>query len=198
MKDTRDTAPMADDKIIQLYWERNERALDETDKKYGKYLLTIAYNIVHNEPDSQECLNDTYLGTWNKIPPSRPNVFQVFLSKIMRNIAVSKFRENNAKKRVPSEMMTSLSELDECIKHPSTVEEEFQMSELRRILNSFLRSLTPRSEFVFVCRYYYCDTISRIASMLQLSENTIYRELATIREELRKLLIKEGYAYEDK
>ena len=95
-------------------------------------------------------------------------------------------------------MMTSLSELDESIKHSSTAEDEFQIRELRRILNSFLRSLPPRSEFIFVCRYYYCDTISRIANMLRLSENTIYRELAAIREELKRLLIKEGYIYEDK
>ena len=90
---------MPDGEIIELYWKREEAAISETDKKYGKYLYRIAYNIVHDELDCEECLNDTYLGTWNRIPPARPNVFQIFLSKIMRNIAVDRFRKNTAKKR---------------------------------------------------------------------------------------------------
>ena len=104
---------LEDNEIIELYWERDEEAISETDKKYGRYLFTIANNIVNNRLDSEECVNDTYLGTWNAIPPTRPNVFQVFLSKVMRNIAVDKFREKSAQKRIPSELMSSLDEISE-------------------------------------------------------------------------------------
>ena len=199
MKDTeKSSALLSDEAIIDLYWKRNERALDATDRKYGKYLFTIAYNIVHNELDCQECLNDTYLSTWNKIPPTKPSIFQAFLARIMRNTAISRYREISATKRVPSELITSLQELDDCLMHSSSVDEEFEILEICKILNSYLRSLPSRSEFIFVCRYYYADSISKIAKMLQLSENTIYRELTTIRNGLRVILEREGYANEIK
>ena len=99
---------MSDEDIVALYFARNEKAISETDLKYGRYLFTIAYNIVHDRLDCEECLNDTYLGTWNAIPPHRPPVFQVFLSKIMRNTAVDKFRKTRASKRIPSELVVSL------------------------------------------------------------------------------------------
>ena len=89
---------LTDDEIIDMYWERNENAINETDKKYGNYLFTIANNIVNDKMDCEECVNDTYLGTWNRIPPTRPNIFKVFLSKIVRNIAISKYRRNSAQK----------------------------------------------------------------------------------------------------
>ena len=95
---------LEDEEIIELYWARNERAISETDKKYKNYLYTIAYNILHDALDCEECLNDTYLGTWNTIPPTRPNVFQAFISKIMRNTAIGRYNKNTADKRVPSEM----------------------------------------------------------------------------------------------
>ena len=99
---------LSDEEIIELYWQREEKALTATDEKYGRYLYTIAYNIVRDNLDSEECLNDTYLGAWNSIPPNRPNLFLVFLSKIMRNVAVDKFRSNRAKKSIPSSLVQSL------------------------------------------------------------------------------------------
>ncbi len=193
MKDTeKATALLSDEAIIDLYWKRNEQALDATDRKYGKYLFTIAYNIVHNELDCQECLNDTYLGTWNRIPPAKPNIFQAFLAKIMRNTAVSKFREVSAARRVPSELVVSLNELENCIEHSTSVDEEMEIREISKILNSYLRGLPSRSEFIFVCRYYYADSIAKIANMLGLSENTIYRELHNIRNGLKIALERAG------
>lgn len=182
---------LSDESIIDLYWERNEKAISETDRKYGRYLYVIAYNIVHDRLDCEECLNDTYLGTWNSIPPHRPNVFQVFLSRIMRNIAVDKLRESSAKKRVPSEMIVSLDELDDCLASMDG-EEEGLLQDLSRALNSFLKTLNDREQFVFVCRYYYGDKISSIAHMLQLGEATVYRELAAIRTNLKDFMEKEG------
>ena len=184
-------AQLSDDEIIELYWSRNEKAIEETDSKYGKYLFTIAYNIVHDKLDCEECVNDTYLGTWNRIPPTRPNAFQLFITKIMRNIAVDRFRKNSEKKRVPSEMTVSLRELDECIQPSDSVNEEYLLKETVRILNEYIKQLPEKSEFIFVCRYYYSDQISSIAKMIGKSEDAVYRELRQIREGLRLLLEKE-------
>ena len=184
-------AQLSDEEIIELYWSRNEKAIEETDSKYGKYLFTIAYNIVHDKLDCEECVNDTYLGTWNRIPPTRPNAFQLFITKIMRNIAVDRFRKNSEKKRVPSEMTVSLRELDECIQPSDSVNEEYLLKETVRILNEYIKQLPEKSEFIFVCRYYYSDQISSIAKMIGKSEDAVYRELRQIREGLRLLLEKE-------
>ena len=190
-KEKQSEKTLPDEAIIELYWQRNEQAIIETDRKYGKYLFTIAYNIVHDRLDCEECVNDTYLGTWNRIPPQRPNVFQVFLSRIMRNIAVDKLRANSAQKRVPSEMIVSLDELDDCMACMDEVEEAL-LQDVSRALNSFLKTLNDREQFVFVCRYYYGDKISSIAHMLQIGEATVYRELATIRANLKDFMEKEG------
>lgn len=189
---SRRRAVLADEKIIDLYWERNEQAISETDKKYGKYLFTIAFNIVHDRLDCEECLNDTYLGTWNRIPPTRPNVFQVFLSRIMRNIAIDRFRKNTAAKKIPSELVCSLEELDDCITDGMTVEEEYAVREIARVLNDYLRELPDRSEFIFVCRYYFSDYVKKIAEMLKVSEDTVYLELSNMRKLLKERLEKEG------
>ena len=184
---------LTDEQIIALYWNREERAIEATDHKYGKYLYTIAYNIIKDELDCEECLNDTYLGTWNSIPPKRPTVFQVFLSKIMRNMALGRFRKTTASKRIPPEIIVSLDELDECANFEPGEDEKYFINELGKILNSYLNSLTDRQTFIFVCRYYYSDSVISIAKMLELSENTILRDLAKIRKGLRARLEKEGY-----
>ena len=189
-------AALPDDEIIDLYFARNERAIKETDHKYGKYLLTIAYNIVQDTMDCEECLNDTYLDTWNRIPPTRPTIFHAFLSKIMRNIAVDKYRYNTAAKRIPSEMLISLEELDACTPNEMSMEEEVAIAELARLLNEYLKGLGDRERLLFVCRYYYADKISEIAKMLQVGERSVYRELAALREGLRLHLEKEGICCE--
>ena len=186
---------LSDEEIIALYFDRNEKAIKETDVKYGKYLYTIAYNIVYDRMDCEECLNDTYLSTWNTIPPHRPPVFQVYLSKIMRNTAIDKYRHSRAAKRVPSEMVVSLEEFGETLPD-HTAEEEETVRELSRALSGFLHTLNDREQFVFVCRYYYADRVSVIARMLQVSENTVTRELAGLRQALKEYLQKEGIFYE--
>lgn len=181
-----------DEQIIDLYWKRDEDAIRQTDRKYGKYLYVIAYNIVHDRLDCEECLNDTYLSTWNRIPPQRPSVFQVFLSRIMRNIAIDRLRHNRAAKRVPSEMMISLEELDDCLPDIPNTESDQANERLAAVLNDFVRALDDRKQFIFVCRYYYADKVASIAHMLQVGEATVFRELAEIRESLKKHLEKEG------
>ena len=199
MKDNIKTSKnefLTDQEIVELYWQREERAIKETERKYGSYLYTIAYNIVHDKLDCEECLNDTYIGTWGRIPPARPNVFKAFVAKIMRNIALDRFRKNRASKRVPAELVMSLEELDECIPSEKSPEDIYFVKEIGKILNDYISNLTPRKEFIFVCRYYYSDKISDIAKLLEMSEKTVSRDLAEIREGLREVLIKEGYKYE--
>lgn len=191
-KERNGTAFMADANIVELYWQRNEQAILETDRKYRSYLYRIAYNIVHSDPDCDECLNDTYLGTWNAIPPARPNVLQAFISKIMRNIAVDKMREMHAARRIPSELIVSLDEIGGVLSYSISPDEERTIATIAEILNTFLRGLDARRQLIFVCRYYYCDRISEIAGMLETSERTVFRALAEMREDLRRMLEKEG------
>ena len=108
-------APIDDEKIVELYWARDEKAIDETDFKYRKYLFSIAYNVLHDKLDCEECLNDTYLGAWNAIPPTRPNVLKAFLTTIVRRIAIKRYHSALRKKAVPSEMTVSLSELEDFV-----------------------------------------------------------------------------------
>ncbi len=186
------TEILSDEKIIDMYWERNEAAIKATDDKYGKYLYTISYNILNDRLNSEECINDTYLNTWNKIPPHRPNVFQRFLSKITRDISVDKYRKAHAQKRVPSELTVSLSELDECIDGIVVNDENEAIGQISKVLNTYLYGLSKRERFIFVCRYYYSDNVKYIAQMLDLSDKTVYRELARIRNGLREALLEEG------
>jgi RNA polymerase sigma-70 factor (ECF subfamily) len=190
----KDGSPYLDDeKIVELYWKRDEKAIDETDRKYRHYLHTVAFNILHNNLDCEECLNDTYLGTWNAIPPAHPTLFQIFISKIMRNTAVVRYKKITASKRVPSEMTVSLDELDGCLPYDNSVEYDYAVFQLSRLLSHYIRSLSEPRAFIFICRYYCSDLICDIADMLHVSESTVLRELSAIKNGLKKLLIKEGY-----
>lgn len=184
---------LTDDEIVSLYCQRQEKAIDATDAKYGRYLYTIAYNILNDNMDSEECLNDTYLGTWNSIPPAKPTILQAFLSKIMRNTALGRVRRSAAGKRIPSEMSKSLEELDECIGWEPGEDEKYYVNRLSELFNTYLETLSDRQLFIFICRYYYSDPVVKIADMLKLSKNTVFRDLAEIRKGLKEFLEKEGY-----
>lgn len=195
-KTKQEKITLPDEEIVALYWKRDERAIEETDIKYRRFLYTIAQNILKDRLDSEECLNDTYLGAWNRIPPAKPDPFQAFIAKIMRNIAIDKYRKKTADKRIQSELSLSLVELDDSISISPSAEETFLIKELARILNNFVLSLEDRKEFIFVCRYYFADKIDTIAAMLKTSPRTIYRELSEIRESLKQLLEQEGFDHE--
>ena len=194
-KDTPQASKWSDETIVELYWQRDETAIQATGEKYGRYLYTIAYNIIHDSMDCEECLNDTYLGTWNAIPPAKPTILQAFLSKIMRNVATDKYRARHAASRIPCELTVSLDELGDTLGHASTMEHEYNTHKLAELLNIYLRGLSSQDEFVFVCRYYYADRVVDIAKMLDVSPNTVYRELKSIREGLRACLEKEGFEF---
>ncbi len=183
---------LSDDTIVNMYWERNESAIKATDEKYGKYLYAISYNVLRDRLDCEECVNDTYLSTWNKIPPTRPNVLQRFLSKITRDISVDRYRKMNAQKRVPPELVVSFNELEECIDGLVTEDENEAVTQISKVLNTYLWGLSERDRFVFVCRYYYADPVKDIAKMLDITDKTVYRELSRIRNGLREALSEEG------
>jgi len=187
-------APLSDKMIIELYWERNERAIDETDHKYKKYLFSIAYNVLHEKLDCEECLNDTYLGAWNAIPPSRPNVLKAFLATIARRIAIKRYHRNLKKSVVPSEMTVSLTELEDFIMGDEDIGSDFDADRLGNVLSDFVRSLSERKRFVFISRYYMAEPIETIASELRLSRSMINKELAAIRTALKEKLESEGYS----
>ena len=186
--------PLDDEKIIELFWERNEKAIVETDYKYKKYLFAIAYNIVHDNLDCEECLNDTYLGVWNTIPPSKPNVFKAFITTIVRRVSINRYHSNLKKKVIPSEMTVSLSELEEFVLGDDDVSSEFDAVLLGRIISDFIRSLSERKQFIFMSRYFVSDSIDIIAKNLKLSRSMINKELSSIRSALKEKLEKEGYS----
>ena len=186
--------PMDDDKIVELYWERDEKAIEETDFKYKKYLFSIAYNVVHDRFDCEECLNDTYLGAWNAIPPSKPNVLKAFLTTITRRIAIKRYHSNLKQSVIPSEMTVSLSELEDFVAGDEDVGADFDAERLGRVISSFVHSLSERRQFIFMSRYYVADPIDTIASDLSLSRSMVNKELAAIRSALKEKLESEGYS----
>lgn len=184
---------MEDLKIIELFFERKECAIAETERKYGRYLSKIAYNILFDKEDSEECVNDTYMKAWNAIPPQRPKILSTFLGKITRRLAIDVFRKKNAEKRGKSEFASSLSELDECIPDNFSAEKEFEYNLLSENINSFLASLSKENRDIFVCRYFYSDSIKEIASFFGTSESKIKSSLFRSRKILKEQLLKEGF-----
>ena len=187
---------MEDSKILDLYWDRDEQAIAESKSKYGNMLRTLAYHILHNREDSEECENDTYLGAWNAIPPARPSNLSAFLAKLVRNIAITRHRANSADKRGGGEAAVSLHELDECIPDPR--EGTWDAGELAQTLNTFLASLPTKERQVFVCRYWRCDAVADIASRFGFSQGKVKMMLMRTRQKLRTVLEKEGILNESK
>lgn len=186
--------PLSDEQIVELYWLRDERAIRETDFKYQSYLYSIAYNLVHDRLDSEECLNDTYLGAWNAMPPSRPTVLKAFLTTIMRRVAINRYHNNFKKTVVPSEMRVALSELEAFLSDDDRIEDALDAEHLGRVISNFVRSLPKRKRFIFISRYYVADSIDTIAKNLDLSRSMVNKELAAIRSALKEKLESEGYS----
>ena len=182
---------MEDKSIIELFFARSELAIQALSHKYEKLLHKISFQILHNEEDVAECINDTYLGVWDTIPPTRPNPLCAFVCKITRNISLKKYRTKTAGKRDAS-LEVSLEELAPVIPMPSA-EEEWSAIELGNQINLFLHTLDKESRVLFVRRYWFADSISDIASDFKISENLVSVRLGRIRKRLQKYLEKEGY-----
>lgn len=182
---------MEDQKIIELFFARSELAIQALAAKYEKLLYKISFHILQDREDVAECLNDTYLGVWNAIPPARPNPLSAFVCKITRNLSLKKYRANTAAKR-DATMDVSLEELEPCIPTPSA-EEEWSAQELGRAINRFLHTLDKESRVLFVRRYWFSDSVGDIAKDLRISENLASVRLKRIRKRLKIYLEQEGY-----
>ena len=182
---------MTDEEIINLFFERSEQAIDELAKKHGSAAARVARNILGNGQDTEECVNDTYLGAWNAIPPQKPSPLRTFVCKIARNLATKKYHANTAEKR-NSQYDLALDELEEYLADNSGVEEAYEAKELRSAINGFLATLTPSDRFLFLRRYWYSDPVKDIAEMAHSTTNSVAVRLFRIREKLRHYLEKEG------
>jgi RNA polymerase sigma-70 factor (ECF subfamily) len=185
---------MDDNRIGELYWDRDETAIRETDARYGRYLWTIAYNVLADREDSDECVNDSYYKAWSAMPPHRPASLSSFLGRIVRQLAVDRFRRRTAQKRAPSEYVLSLDELAECV---SGVEEPHQTAELRALaqaVSDYLWELSREMRNVFLWRYYFMDSVQEIAHRLDASESQVKSMLHRTRLGLRAHLEKEGFS----
>ena len=186
-------APMKDDQIVGLYWDRNEDAIHQTQMKYGSYLAKVAYNILADYEDSQECVNDTYLAAWNSMPTNRPSVLSTYLSKITRQITIDMFRKKNRLKRYASEYAISLDELGDSFSDGTTPEQELDAKQLIDAINRFLRTLPKDARNTFIGRYYFFDSLKDVAAYCGMSESRAKSMLYRTRQNLKVYLEKEGF-----
>lgn len=183
---------MDDSRIVELYWERNEDAITATGEKYGKYCHKVAFNILANDEDSNECVNDTYLAAWNSMPTNRPTLLGAYLASIIRNLALDLYRKNHAKRRGEGQVDVALDELTEVIGNSST-QDAVESKLLAEAINSFLASEKVESRVIFVRRYFYMDSLDTIGERMGISEGKIKSSLFRTRARLREYLVKEGY-----
>ena len=183
---------MDDTQIVELYWARKESAIEETEAKYGSYCYSIAQNILHNLDDAKESVNDTWLGAWNSMPPHRPSVLSTFLGKLTRRISIDKWRRTTAKKRGDGQLPLVLAELEDCISDGKSIEEETERKLLAEVIAAFVKGLPETEQKVFLCRYWYMDSVSSIATRFRFSESKVKSMLSRTREKLRVRLEKEG------
>ena len=182
---------MTDTEIIDLFFERSEQAIEELAKKHGSAVNAMARNILGNEQDAEECVNDTWLGVWNAIPPHRPSPLRSFVCRIARNLATMKYHANTARKR-NSQYDAVLDALAEVLSDGSSVEEEYEAKELAAAINGFLATLSCSDRVLFTRRYWYADPLPDIAQRTNSTTNSVTVRLFRIRKKLKRYLAKEG------
>lgn len=180
---------MEDSRIVDLYWARDEAAISESDRKYGRMLSSLSYSLLSSREDAEECVNDTYIGAWNAMPTARPDHLGAFLSKIARRISIDRFREKHSEKRGGIDNLTS--ELTECIPDTSG-ESELDSKEIRRVINGFLSDCDEEKRVMFVLRYFYSKPIEEIALRVGSGESRVKTTLHRMRAALKKRLEEEG------
>lgn len=183
---------MEDNEIITLYFSRSERAIVETDIKYGHYCKKIAQNILNDMRDTEECVNDTYLQVWNVIPPARPYHFSAFLGKITRNLSINRLKLKKTQKRGGGQYELVYEELTSLVSSSASIEDALDEKYLLELINNYLGSISLEKRMIFVGRYWYMDSISDIASKLKISESKVKMTLHRTRDGLKQFLEKEG------
>ncbi len=189
---------MKDQYIIELYWKRDEKAITETADKYGRYCYSIAFNILSSAEDAEESVNDAYLNAWNSIPPHRPEIFSTFIGKVTRFVSLKKWRQKRTQKRGSGNIDLAYEELSDCIPANTTIDEELENREIAKLINVFLDELSMYEQKVFICRYWYFDSISTISNQFGFSESKVKSMLHRTRKKLRSKLIKEGVIFENR
>ena len=183
---------MDDNKIIELYFARDERAIAETQEKYGKLIFSIADNILDSRPDSEECVNDTYLAVWNAIPPERPRNFVAYVSKIARNLSLKRLEYLSRDKRSKN-LTVSLCELEDVL-CDSEIKNDISDGEISMLISRFLHTQPKEKRMVFVRRYYYFDSVEDISGRYSISQSKVKSILFHTRRKLKEFLLKEGIA----
>lgn len=185
---------MEDIEIIDLYRSRSENAIAESEKKYGRYCFTVANNILSNREDSGECVNDTWLHTWNVIPPQCPDRLKLFFAKITRRLSIDRLKSRNSQKRGAGQLALALDELEECVPGNSHVEDTLNEKLLTECIEAFLRNISNRDRQFFLRRYFFTESVSDIASGFKVSENVVSVSLYRTRAKLKKHLEMEGFS----
>jgi RNA polymerase sigma-70 factor (ECF subfamily) len=183
---------MEDNKIIELFNHRDEKAISETDKKYSSYLYVIANNVLNDHEDSRECVNDTYLRAWNTIPPNCPPKLAYYLGRITRGLSIDRLRIRTSRKR-HSGYSISMEELGECFASFEDVQADIELEMLSQLLTAYLSGLDAGKRNVFIRRYYFCDSIKDISRMMELSESAVKSMLKRVRDGLKSYLEGEGF-----
>lgn len=185
---------MQDAQIVELYLQREESAIRETEQKYGPYLTKIAYNILADLEDSKESVNDTYLKAWNSMPPHKPAILSTYLGKITRQVSIDILRKRGSLKRQSSQYAVSLEELADCVPADGTPEQTVELQQLAEAIAAYLRTLSPQARCTFVGRYYFMDSIGEIADYYGMSRSKVESMLYRTRKGLKAYLEKEGYS----
>lgn len=183
---------MEDSRIIDLFFRRDEAAISETAAKYGSYCHRLAQNILSVEEDAEECVNDTWLQAWNAIPPGRPDRLGMWLGRVTRNIALNLWNKNHRKKRCAG-MEQLLTELEECIPSPKTVEQNIEEKELTEMINTWLGTLPREDRILFLRRYWNGESVKELAGELAIAPGRLTKRLYRLRQSLKKRLEQEGY-----
>ena len=185
---------MEDAQIIELYWQRDQSAIEETAGKYGPFLRDVSWNILRSYPDAEECVNDTYLRTWNAIPPTRPSAFRAWLGRIARNLSLDRWKQLRTQKRGGDSMEVLLGELDDCVPAPHGTEKAMEDRETAALISAFLRELPRDSRVMFLRRYWYGQDLEAIAAGLGCSQGKVKSAMFRTRKALRAYLEKEAVA----
>lgn len=183
---------MRDSDIIALYWARDERAIAATADRYGSYCYSIAYNILYSHEDAEECVNNTYLGAWESIPPQHPKRLSAYLGKITRNLSLNRYKKNRVRKRGGGQTELVLSELEDCIPSKKSVEHAVEEMVFVEAINRFLYAMPEQKRNIFIRRYWYLYSIQDIAKAYGMSESKVTSMLFRMRKELKTHLEKEG------
>ena len=178
---------MEDARILDLYWARDQRAIDETGLKYGPFLSRTAWNILRDRSDAEECVNDTYLSAWNAIPPARPSAFRAWLGRVVRNLSLDRWKRDRAEKRGAG-LEVLLGELEDCVPAPRGTERALEDREIADLISAFLRRLTKESRVIFLRRYWYGDAIGEIAVRYGMPTGRVRVTLHRTRARLRQAL----------